>query len=432
MMQSKLRKWVTLGACALIPGAFAGDLSQQDILSRIEQMQKQIEQQQQAIQVLKSQLEQQQEETQAAFAQAKTTAGVTLGDAIDGLKITGDLRIRNQYDKVELENTDVLGNDEYTRDRWRSRLRLGMVWTNSTENFEIGVGLATAMAGQTTNSSNYTWSTLNEFDYDAIAVDYAYAKHTWDCFSLSLGQTKNPYESSWILWDGDLRPQGVTAEYATAGLFATAGYYVAFQADRNGFNEQEDAAEMGAVQVGYKADMEGMEAMIAAAYYYFDDQYTDDVLGPMVPLANDPSNFTYEIADLYGYIAGSFEDVGVKAYGEILKNFGSDGDAFVKGGDDDDLAWVLGLEAKFMGFTLGYGYGVREAQSAPMGLVDQDFGVGLGSVNVQGHQVKACYAMSKNLSLGATVYFVEYEDAGAYNEDDDDAQTWQFDVSYKF
>jgi hypothetical protein len=393
-------------------------MTEQDILTRIETMQQQIEQQQQAIQALKGQLQQQQEETQASLAQMNQGSGLILGGNVDNLKFTGDLRIRNQYDVYEPDG--MYDDDDMTADRWRYRLRLGFVWTNSTENFEIGAGIATGGAGKTSNSTNATWNDSEEFEYDSLCLDYAYAKHTWGDFSVTAGQQINPYQSTFILWDGDLRPAGFTAAYEMGGMFATGGYYVAFQDPDGDWGYQRDAAEVLAAQVGYSLELEGMDAMIAAAYYHFDDQYSMRVVGA------DPEDLTYELADIMMSVSGKAGDVALKLYGEAIMNLGAE--ESVMDDDEKDMAWVLGIEAKFAGLKLGYAYGLREYQSVPMALVDQDFAMAGDTTNVEGHRICAGYDISKNCALGMQVFMTECEES----DYDDEWQTWQFDLKYKF
>ena len=138
---------------------------------------------------------------------------LTLGSNVENLTFKGDLRVR-------FENRDRSNSDE-ERNRWRQRFRLGFNWKTS-EGWEIGAGLATG--GSDATSTNDTYSDGAAFQTGDIRLDYAYAKHKFDNgLSLTLGQHKNPYVNSDILFDSDARPVGLTANYNNDGLFATTG-----------------------------------------------------------------------------------------------------------------------------------------------------------------------------------------------------------------
>jgi uncharacterized coiled-coil protein SlyX len=81
---------------------------------------------------------------------------LTLGKGIDGLKLTGDLRVRYEQRNRELEGKDDVAKGDGDRTRFRSRLRAGGIWTNTTEDWEVGAGLATGEKNDD-RSTNDTW-----------------------------------------------------------------------------------------------------------------------------------------------------------------------------------------------------------------------------------------------------------------------------------
>ena len=447
-----MKKCITLGACVLISAAaFAGENDQAEILRKMEAIEKQlqeqqvhmraqdlrIEQQQVLIGALKAELESRVAAAPAAsqervsemvkqqvdeaiekrgLAQVSDRPGISLGKNIDGLKIKGDLRVRYQH-----QNADRgAGGDEETRKRWRHRLRLGGVWTNSSDNWEIGVGVASG--GSDGRSTNQTWEDGGDgFTSGDLRIDYAYAKHDFESMSLTLGQQKNPFETSWILWDGDLRPQGFTAKFDQDNLFATVGGY---NIDHLGWDESN--AMFYAAQVGFEWE----NALLAVAYYGYNDITADEVGG----VADE--SYSFNIADLYGHIGSDLGDAKLKLFGQLCSNLGADGDVSQRGDmpagydpSDGDMAWALGIEAKVRDLKISYAYASIEADSMPAWLNDSDFGDGVADTDLKGHKIGVGYSLSKNLSLGATALLFDRDQADVNN---DKGKVYQFDVKYKF
>ena len=126
--------------------------------------------------------------------------------------------------------------------------------------------------------------------------------------------------------------------------------------------------------------------------------------------------------------------VELASYAQIWQNFGVDGPvgSGQQGGaldpNDEDLGWIVGLEAKLMAFTLGYSYAVIEADSIYRGLIDADFGTGLNGTDVEGHRLSGFYNLTKNWSAGVIAQFFKAEE----RKQKADADLYQVDVQYKF
>ncbi|MFA6930958.1 MAG: hypothetical protein WCT05_11575, partial [Lentisphaeria bacterium] len=102
--------------------------------------------------------------------------------------------------------------------------------------------------------------------------------------------------------------------------------------------------------------------------------------------------------------------------------------------ENNDLAWLLGLEAKLDKFSFKYAYAHIEGDSVPWFVSDSDFGSGAlrasRSTNVQGHSIGLGYSISKNFSISTTMMFTDLIDADS--DQDDQGTLQQFDISYKF
>lgn len=352
---------------------------------------------------------------------AKTFAGaVNSSDAIKNLDINGDLRIRYEW-----INKDVSGEDAV--DRLRQRFRLGTTFNNPDEDWKVAAGLATGPIDAT--STDQTYSEQKFFDKGNISLDYAYAEHKIDCVKLIAGQQKNPFESSWLLWDTDVRPAGFTAKCAYESLFATAGYYQARYINN-------DIAPMGAAQLGVKMDM------LTAALAYYQFGRTDEILKDLKITGVD-NDYNYRIIDFY--VAGKVkaDEIDFKPYGQVWYNAGAKGEkgqSVLNGATggaaldpedaENDLGWVVGVEGKMDVFTACVDYTQIGADSCVQGLKDATFGSQLNLTDVKGFRAVLGYNMTKNSWVNVTGFF--YEALKRDIPGNPRPQTWQIDLNYKF
>lgn len=393
--------------------AGASDYTQDQILQEFRSLKLKVQSQQEHIERLQSIIDDTMDKKIDAKVEEKIAES---GDSkiklankfIDQLEIKGDLRVRFERRDVE---------DGKERDRFRTRFRVGGVWKNKAESWEIGAGLATG--GSSGTSTNDTWGDAEVFETGDIRLDYAYAKHKRDNFSFTLGQQKNPYVATWLIWDGDLRPTGFTGHYAhDSGLFATAGAYGLELVDGD------NTAMLYAGQMGYTKKFGNVKLTLAAGYQHYDSVFSS---------AEAPNpDYDFEIGDLYAKADFSFDKLTLSPYAQVWTNFGADGDVSQAGGaldpEDEDLGWVAGIDAKMGAFKLGYAYAVVGADSIVEGLKDADFGTGAGDVDVKGHKLTGSYSITKNWSAGITAMLYESDERSS----DEEAELYQFDVNYKF
>ena len=378
---------------------------------------------------------------QQGYAAIKEVAGVKLGKGISGLSLKGDARYRYERQERELfldgddedeEADDFNGNGEpdrveQTRDRQRVRLRIGGVWHNADDSWEIGVGIATGGAEST--STNDTFSDRDVFESGDLRLDYAYVRHSWEYADLIIGQQKNPWKdsTSFMLWDSDVRPIGITGRTSIEGFFATGGVYDVFH-----FGRDEANAILFAGQAGYQLEIEEeMSFLIALGFWYFNEP-----TGDIVPVNKD---YDYTIGDVYSHFQSSIGELGLKLYGHVAQNFGADGppgggqvdtiDAQPLKPKDEDLAWLFGVKGKYDSIELGVAYAHIEADSVFAELKDSDFGDtgGLTDTDVEGIKVSLKYGFTKAISLKGT-----FMDLSEIEGDKRDGQLYQLDLVYKF
>ncbi len=445
--------------------AFSGDAQFEELKKLILEMQTQLGSQQNEINALRQQL-QHQNETIAAKKQAETvienrldsldeklvefddsysvikdTPIVKLGKKIDSLAIKGDARFR--YERQE--RTRGVRKEE-TRDRQRVRLRIGGTWNNEEDNWELGVGVVTGGSGAT--SANDTFSDTSVFETGDLRLDYAYFKHSRENSKLIIGQQKNPFTTTFILWDSDVRPIGLTAAFDIGGAFITTGLYDMFHIGRDEAN-----AFLFGSQVGYKVTSEHTEFVVAGGYYYFNDATSNsnfdvttigasNLTGTNPPPGIAPGidkKFDFRVGDVYSHVKMRVGDLKFKLFGHLASNFGADGTVGHTGITDDigraldpdknDMAWALGFSSEVGALKIGYTFASIEADSIYQEIKDSDFGdtAGLTDTDVKGHKISLKYKLKDTISLGGT-----YMDLEEINGSHREGELVQLDLIYKF
>ncbi len=159
-----------------------------------------------------------------------TTAGkIQLSNSVTEMKLSGDLRLRYQYDNKDQQVDPVaIGSDKdhspsgNQRSRWRFRLRLNADF-KLTDHFYGGVELGTNLAS---DSSNQTVE--NGFNKYPIYISKAYLG--WNpsgWLNVTAGKFTNPFYTTDLVWDPDINPNGVSESVAFHKMYfggSEAGY----------------------------------------------------------------------------------------------------------------------------------------------------------------------------------------------------------------
>ncbi len=364
-MKKILSAVLAVGACVVLPSITnAGNVSPEDnkkelatqLAAEISAMRAQLAEQMEKISALESKLEKVEKEKAAVpppAAAEKVSGKVALANKfIDQLTLKSDLRVR--YDRLGKNYYGQATDTDYNRDRWRTRFRLGFLWDNEAEDWQVGAGLIANDQNQATNS-NGTWSQQSAFDRNYVSLDYAYAKHKWQDFTFTLGQQPNPYEMAWVMYDGDVRFAGLAVQYGQkTGPFATLGAYDAKLVPATN-TLGDNSAMLYYGQAGYHGKSGDVKYTLAAGYQKYDQTFINDMAtlqdskGKLV-YDIDPDEYGLDIGDLYGKISVPVGSTTLSAYGQIWKNFGADGTGsqikeFPKDPDDADLGWAVGVKA---------------------------------------------------------------------------------------
>jgi len=357
------------------------------------------------------------ETTEAVKKQAPAPAS-DIPQWVRKMSLKGDFRLRYQKETRRLNVPD--------RHRGRIRLRIGVV-TEITDNIEVGFGIATG--GSDPRSTNQTLQ--NTFDSPDLRLDYAYA--AWrpiTGLTLIGGKFKNPlWTPTDLLYDGDIRPEGVSILYKTSvgeslEVFINAGAWILDE-----YSNDSNDPMMFVVQPGYKLKL-GKRAYFknALSWYEFND----------VEGANLDHSAGTNQRDAAGNLQHDYDalvftgELGIKRpfdllpfaalFGEYIKNTNI---------SDDDYGWIIGL--KFgdkkvkklhqWQFKTMYRYLERDAwvDTFPDGDV---YG---GQTNVRGWVFKVAYGLQKNVSLGLAFHNEERIDGGTLSRD-----LFQADLVLKF
>jgi hypothetical protein len=150
------------------------------------------------------------EAANAVSTAAPPTSNIKVGDWIKQLSLSGDIRIRNQWDQRTplILTNPALGPQDVNipRDRWRFRLRLNADVVLQ-DNFFAGVQLETS-DNRAADTSNATYT--GGFDQYAIYISRAFMgwKPT-PALTFIAGKQANPFYTTDLIYDPDISPAGL-------------------------------------------------------------------------------------------------------------------------------------------------------------------------------------------------------------------------------
>lgn len=304
--------------------------------------------------------------------------------ALEGIKLKGDFRFRQ-------ESFDIDGRPDRHRSRLRSRVALV---APVNEDVSVGFGLASGSSDPT--STNQTLGAVSSSKQ--INLDLAYVN--WNLpnsdIAVQAGKFKNPLKragGTGLLWDGDLRPEGVMASYAKGSLFATGlGSWI----DEN--KGDADLILLGG-QVGSTFKLANNVSILFGLGYYniTASEGADSLFGVA---ANDN-----RLDVNGGYLSGfenieGFAEIGIPTelgkvtlYADYVQNLAA---------DDYDTGYSVGAKVKSSKWRFGWEYRDLEADAVFAAFSDSDF-LG-GGTDGEGHILQAGYALSKKISLSSSLF----------------------------
>lgn len=346
--------------------------------------------------------------TERLDAPGPKTARASTSSWTERVAVKGDFRYRH-------EAFDIERREERHRQRIRARINLtGQV----SDALEVGFGLASG--GDDPVSTNQTLG--DGFSSKGVVIDLAYAKWTAPIKGLdvSLGKFRNPLHRAGghgLVWDGDLRPEGVAVRYSAGNWFARGlGGWV---------NESSGSADtlLIGTQVGSRMPLGKGELLGAVGYYHYTNAqgrrpfFDGDPRGNRVDAAGNLLSDFHLVEGLaeYSLEVGEFD---VSVYVDYVNNTGA---------DRFETAYAVGAGAKRGKWAFGWAYQDIEPDAVFALFSDSDF-IGGGS-DGKGHILASSYALGQRTKLSATVFLNERNLDFGRNED---FRRLQLDVQFKF
>ncbi len=300
------------------------------------------------------------------------------------IKWKGDFRYR--YEDISEDGKD-------DRERHRIRARTALI-AQATDNVEIGLGFATG--GDDPVSTNQTLG--GGGSTKDIRLDLAYFKWKPNEFFLGGGKYVNPYYKpykSGLIWDGDLRPEGLFVGYAGDKLFANATYIHLNSDSKDGVDEAiwglQAGTNIGPVTLaaGYlDVPTKGLPPIYDGAFFGNSSEAGID---------GDVYAYDYELITLGADASFNIGDLPLGLYLDYVQN---------QDADDNDQGYIIGAKlgsARKQGsWQLQYQYQELEADATFALVTDSDF-MG-GGTDGKGHKIGAAYALQSNWTLGFTYF----------------------------
>ncbi len=282
----------------------------------------------------------------------------------------GDLRLR-------YEGTD----NDVSKDRNRGRFRLRLAGEKAiSDKLDFGFRLASG-AGEPT-STNQSFD--DGFSGKEIWIDRVFVEYKLNNGVIAAGKIANPFETTNILWDSDVNPEGLSQSFGDKTFVHLGQFMVEEQSSKTDSN-------LLAGQVGRKFD----RGLAALGYYHYSD-LTD---AGLPSAGNNSAASDFHLLDVVGsYVLNT--DKKLKATVHFVNNLSEDAPSGV---ESNDIAYALFLsygKAKQAGeWDLKYKYAHIEANAVVGAFADSDFGF----ADREGHQVSGNYQFSKHVTWSLSI-----------------------------
>jgi hypothetical protein len=280
-------------------------------------------------------------------------APTSVASAKSRLEVSGDLRVRGQGDYSDRDGKD--------RNSAQLRGRLGATFA-ANDRITLGARLATG-DGDDPNSTDVQ---LSNFDDDLqVSLDLAYVQLDLTNTKLYGGKMPMPFVRTDLVWDSDVKPQGLSGVYrrplANGGAFRASSLYFLIDEQAAG----PESAMLGG-QVGYDSPALGnWKYDVSAAYF-------DYRLGSTA--GGDAGDFRSNLRDIDGRFRSDFnlgdfivgatwngfgERWPVRVVGDYVKNFGAATAADTGYGVD----LIFGRTSKPGDWRVTYGHSIAQTDS---------------------------------------------------------------------
>jgi hypothetical protein len=323
---------------------------------------------------------------------------------LDNLKFSGDLRLRYEY----RDRTDSANRDK----RARARLRFGFVKEWPKEDLEVGFRIVSG-ADEDPTTTNQTFGPM--FREQPVGFDRAYARWTPRAvkgLSITAGKMALPWESTNLVWDTDVNPDGAWVEYRVPGLgpvepFAGAGAFQLYAADNK------PDASLKAYGAGVRWQV-ARDVRYTSAVTFFNFTNIDSAFANVAFFNANPRGNTvvggklaavkFNTIDLVNKV--DFVACGLPwtVFVDYVHN--NDDEYFTKQNDGLAVGLKAGQNKKKGDWSARYVWKRLEADATLAFFPDSDFGFNTYT-NRQGHEWGVDYNLSDAMTVGLTVFYTD-------------------------
>lgn len=312
------------------------------------------------------------------------------------LRFNGDFRVRYEY--------TTSGNGSLSLAREVVRLRAGITYP-LRDDITVRARLATGDP----DDPNSTDVTLSSFLNDlAVSLDVAsieISRSRWAAFA---GKFVSPLQSTELVWDGDVNPQGVSGRVMVGDKAKVSGtltgiYFIVDQQTGNLSSNMGGGQVTVAAPVGTKWKVSG-----SAAYYDYRirsltaTSVTGDIRGNRLVPGGGAYLSDFDLLDLLVALdySGFGERYPLRVVGDYVRNLGADTLLSENTGWGADV--YLGRAARPGDRRFRYGYGVTETDAVLAAFSHDNTTLG---TNYEIHQLAVDAVPIASFFLNATLYY---------------------------
>ncbi len=339
------------------------------------------------------------------------------------IEIGGDFRYRHEMIKTEDDNARH-------RNRIRARLNLEGTVNNS---LKVLLGISSGSSDPVSNNQTLTGA----FASKALLIDLAYFDYKPESIpglNAIAGKFKNPFYfpgKSELIWDSDIRPEGVALGYSTdlssikLNLNA-AGLWIEER------SSSDDTYLIGSqALIDYQVCEDGCQIGGGVSYFHYDNMEnypllydSEDSYGNSAKTVNGDEellyNTEYHLLEAFGTFKYQIGEVPFEIIGDFVTNLAA---------DSVEAGWLIGIYFNKIKETgdWDFRYLYRELKKdAVVGLfADSDFRG--GGTDARGHEIGVNYQL-----MGKTTFAVTYFYNQIGLENSVDFQKLQVDLKMKF
>lgn len=325
------------------------------------------------------------------------------------LNVAGDMRVRAQADR----------SNSHAPDRYSAQVRgrLGVTYAVS-DVVSVGARLVTGDF----NDPNSTDVQLSGFDNKfPVSLDLAYTKLDFGNVQFYGGKLPQPFVRTELVWDGDVTPQGISANYKLpldgAGTIKANALYFVIDEQAAG----PDSTMAGGQLVYESPTLGAWKFDTAAGYYHYSlGSIAGADAGDFRTNLRKPDGSylsQFHLGDLI--VGATYNGFGerwpLRIVGDYVHNFGA--------ATSEDTGYgvdvLLGRASKVGDWRVGYGYTVAETDSVFSAFSQDNTSL---ATNYRQHLLSADYVVAPGTSINAT--WAHYKPKNAFDTPAFDPRDW--------